>query len=135
MSVALKSLAGRCLALDAETKAQDTQIEALTAHACPALRQVYGFGPDTAATLLVALGDNPERIGSDAAFAKLCGVSPIETSSGKPCGTDLTEAETATPTAPCTSSALSDSAATNPLMTTSPAASAKAGQKPKSCAA
>ncbi|GAC1643368.1 MAG: hypothetical protein NVS4B6_15920 [Mycobacterium sp.] len=135
VSVALKSLAGRCLALDAETKAQDTQIEALTAHACPALRQVYGFGPDTAATLLVALGDNPERIGSDAAFAKLCGVSPIETSSGKPCGTDLTEAETATPTAPCTSSALSDSAATNPLMTTSPAASAKAGQKPKSCAA
>jgi transposase len=28
-------------------------------------------------------GDNPERIGSDAAFAKLCGVSPIEASSGK----------------------------------------------------
>jgi transposase len=44
---------------------------------------LYGVGPDTAATLLVALGDNPERIGSDAAFAKLCGVSPIEASSGK----------------------------------------------------
>ena len=59
------------------------EIEALTAYACPALRQVYGVGADTAATLLVALGDNPERIGSDAAFAKLCGVSPIEASSGK----------------------------------------------------
>jgi len=83
VSIAVKSLAERCLQLDAETKARDTQIEALTAHACPALRQVYGVGPDTAATLLVALGDNPERIGSDAAFAKLCGVSPIEASSGK----------------------------------------------------
>jgi transposase len=70
VSIAVKSLAERCLQLDAETKALDTQIEALTAHACPALRQVYGVGPDTAATLLVALGDNPERIGSDAAFAK-----------------------------------------------------------------
>ena len=83
MSIALKSLAERCRQLDAETKTLDTQIEVLTAHACPALRQVYGVGPDTAATLLVALGDNPERIGSDAAFAKLCGVSPIEASSGK----------------------------------------------------
>jgi transposase len=83
VSIAVKSLAERCLALDAETKALDIQIETLTAQACPALRQVYGVGPDTAATLLVALGDNPERIGSDAAFAKLCGVSPIEASSGK----------------------------------------------------
>ncbi|WP_308214500.1 IS110 family transposase [Mycolicibacterium brumae] len=43
----------------------------------------YSVGPDTAATLLTALGDNPARIGSDAAFAKLCGVSPLEASSGK----------------------------------------------------
>src|SRR5271169_2866790 len=42
VSVAVKSLADRCLQLDAETKTLDTQIEALTAHACPALRQVYG---------------------------------------------------------------------------------------------
>lgn len=83
MSVALKSLAERCLALDTETKSLDTQVEALNAQSCPKLREVYGVGLDTAATLLVALGDNPERIGSDAAFAKLCGVSPIEASSGK----------------------------------------------------
>jgi transposase len=83
VSIAVKSLAERCPQLDAETKTLDAQLEALTAHACPALRQVYGAGPDTAAALLVALGDNPERIGSDAAFAKLCRVSPIEASSGK----------------------------------------------------
>jgi transposase len=81
--MALKSLAQRCLHLDAETKALDTQIRALSAHACPTLRQVYGVGPDTAATLLVALGDNPHRIATESAFAKLCGVSPVEASSGK----------------------------------------------------
>jgi transposase len=81
--MALKSLAQRCLHLDAETKALDTQIHNLSAHACPTLRQVYGVGPDTAATLLVALGDNPHRIATESAFAKLCGVSPVEASSGK----------------------------------------------------
>ncbi len=83
VTIAVKSLAQRCLQLDTETTALDKPIEALTAQACPQLRQVYGVGPDTAATLLVALGDNPERIGSDAAFAKLCGVAPVEASSGK----------------------------------------------------
>jgi transposase len=40
-------------------------------------------GPDTAATLLSAIGDNADRIPNDAAFAKLCGVCPLEASSGK----------------------------------------------------
>ena len=43
----------------------------------------YGVGPDAASTLLVAAGDNPHRIGSEAAFAKLCGVAPLEASSGE----------------------------------------------------
>jgi transposase len=38
---------------------------------------------DHAATLLIVAGDNPERLRSEASFASLCGVSPIETSSGK----------------------------------------------------
>ncbi len=33
--------------------------------------------------LLVAAGDNPERMRSEAAFAALCGASPVEASSGK----------------------------------------------------
>lgn len=69
--------------LDAETKALDSQIHTLSAHACPTLRGVYGVGPDTAAALLVALGDNPHRIATESAFAKLCGVSPVKASSGK----------------------------------------------------
>ncbi|WP_442942448.1 transposase [Nonomuraea sp. LP-02] len=41
------------------------------------------MGPDSAATLLIAAGDNPERLASEASFAALCGVSPVEASSGK----------------------------------------------------
>lgn len=33
--------------------------------------------------MLIVFGDNPERIRSEAAFAKLCGVAPIPASSGK----------------------------------------------------
>ncbi|MGX1761092.1 transposase [Streptomyces lydicus] len=42
-----------------------------------------GIGPDSAVTLLITIGDNPERLGSEASFAALCGVSPIERSSGR----------------------------------------------------
>jgi transposase len=35
------------------------------------------------AALLIAAGDNPERLRSEATFAHLCGVSPIDASSGK----------------------------------------------------
>lgn len=56
--------------------------QALTTHA-PQLLDRNGVGPDTAATLLIAAGDNPERLHSEASFAALCGVSPIEASSGK----------------------------------------------------
>jgi transposase len=42
-----------------------------------------GIGPDSAVTLLITMGDNPERLNSEASFAALCGVSPIEYSSGR----------------------------------------------------
>jgi transposase len=42
-----------------------------------------GIGPDSAVTLLITMGDNPERLDSEASFAALCGVSPIEYSSGR----------------------------------------------------
>ena len=51
--------------------------------AAPALVSIFGIGPDSAATLLIAAGSNPERLHSEAAFASLCGVSPIPASSGK----------------------------------------------------
>ena len=42
-----------------------------------------GVGTETAASLLVAVGDNPERLKSEASFARLCGVAPVPVSSGK----------------------------------------------------
>ena len=42
-----------------------------------------GFGPETTAQLLITAGDNPDRIGSEAALAGLCGVSPVSASSGR----------------------------------------------------
>ena len=55
----------------------------LVAKTAPELLGLYGVGIDTAAALLVAAGDNPERLRSEAAWAHLCGVAPIEASSGK----------------------------------------------------
>ena len=60
-----------------------TNLEYLTRAVAPALVDSYCIGPDTAATLLVAAGSNPERLHSEAAFASLCGVNPIPASSGK----------------------------------------------------
>jgi transposase len=50
---------------------------------CTGLRQTYGIGIDSVATLLTAAGDNPVRLNSDAGFAALCGVSLLPGSSGK----------------------------------------------------
>ncbi|WP_460689782.1 IS110 family transposase, partial [Nesterenkonia suensis] len=43
-------------------------------------------GTDTAAEILIVAGDNPERIRSEAAFAKLAGISPVPTGSGMTSG-------------------------------------------------
>ena len=81
--LALRSLAGRHEALAAEIKMLDPELLRLTNEASPALVALFGVGPDVAGTLLVTAGDNPERLRSEAAFAHLCGVSPIQASSGK----------------------------------------------------
>ena len=49
----------------------------------PELVSLAGIGTDHAATLLTVAGDNPKRLRSEASFASLCGVSPVEASSGK----------------------------------------------------
>jgi transposase len=49
----------------------------------PSLLALHGVGPDTAALLLIAAGDHPGRLRSEAAWAHLCAVAPIPASSGK----------------------------------------------------
>jgi transposase len=81
--LALRGLAQRYQHLDAEIALLTEQLDALTARHAPALRDLHGVGPDCAAALLIAAGDNPRRLHSEAAFAALCGTSPVEASSGK----------------------------------------------------
>ncbi len=79
----LRSLACRYRQLSKEVHDLEAELTRLTRTASPTLISIFGVGPDTAATLLVTAGSNPERLRSEAAFAALCGVSPIPASSGK----------------------------------------------------
>ena len=81
--VTLRSLARRAIELDDEIKSYDALLEPLVAETAPGLVAALGIGTDSAAALLVAAGDNPHRLRSEAAFAHLCGTSPIDASSGK----------------------------------------------------
>jgi transposase len=82
-SVSLSGLGRRALELTDEMARIDEQLTELVKATAPRLLEVYGVGTDTAAVLLVAAGDNPERLRSEAAWAQICGVAPIEASSGK----------------------------------------------------
>ena len=59
------------------------ELDNLTAGAAKRMRKQFGVGPQTAAILLAVAGDNPERLRSEASLASLCGVNPLEASSGK----------------------------------------------------
>ncbi|MEV0186130.1 IS110 family transposase [Streptomyces sp. NPDC050625] len=79
----LRSPARRWLALDEEIKDHDRLLGELTRQQAPELVEAFGIGADTAAEVLVVVGDNPERIRSQAAFAKLAGVCHVPASSGR----------------------------------------------------
>ncbi|MCA1707160.1 MAG: IS110 family transposase [Actinobacteria bacterium] len=79
----LRLLARRIEQLTSEIRDLEHQITtAVTSHT-PQLLTRRGIGPDNAAALLIAAGDNPDRLRSEASFAALCGVNPLEASSGK----------------------------------------------------
>jgi len=83
LATTLRLLAKCWLYLNDELKALDKTLEHLTLRGAKRMRQQYGVGPQTAAILLSVAGDNPERLRSEAALASLCGVNPLEASSGK----------------------------------------------------
>lgn len=82
-NTALASIAGRWLGLRAEISALDPKIDALTKTTAPQLRAQTGIGPESAAQLLITLGDNRDRVRTEAQFARLCGVCPIPAGSGR----------------------------------------------------
>ena len=81
--LAMRTLARRVRAIDAETAELDAVLRPLVVATAPDLVTLKGVGPDTAGALVVAAGDNPDRLRNEATFAHLCGVSPLDASSGK----------------------------------------------------
>ena len=80
---ALRRLACRCQQLAEEISEADADLKALITQTAPALLERLGVGVEVAGQLLVTVGDNPHRLHSDAAFAALCGASPVPVSSGR----------------------------------------------------
>jgi transposase len=81
--VVLRGLAKRWRHLDREVDALDDRLKRLATETAPDLLALRGVGVDVACTLLVAAGDNPGRLAHEASFAAMCGVSPIDASSGR----------------------------------------------------
>jgi transposase len=81
--LAMRTLGRRVLTLGEDTEALDAVLAELVTVTAPSLLELYGVGVHTAAILLVAAGDNAERVHSEAAWAHLCGVAPLQASSGK----------------------------------------------------
>ena len=81
--IALRELGRRAQFLDGQLERLDELIVPLVTARAPGLLALYGIGPNTAALLLIAAGDHPRRLRSEAAWAHLCGVAPIPASSGK----------------------------------------------------
>jgi transposase len=86
VKTALRDLARRWKQLDEEIKTLNRHIAALVRTAAPELVELHGVGVEIAGQFLVTAGDNPDRIHSEAAFAKLCGVAPQPASSGRTSG-------------------------------------------------
>lgn len=79
----MRLLARRALSLEAEVVEVDAILKPLVADTAPELVARVGIGTESASALLVAAGDNPERLRHEATFAHLCGASPIDASNGK----------------------------------------------------
>jgi transposase len=74
---ALRSVARRYEALSEEIEELETHLDRLVGQVAPEeLVSLPGIGTDSAATLLIVAGDNPQRLGSEAYAAPVCVGSP-----------------------------------------------------------
>lgn len=80
--VALRALARRIHAIDAEIAETDLALAELISATAPTTLAIFGAGPETVGQLLATAGDNPHRVTSEGALARLCGTAPIPASSG-----------------------------------------------------
>jgi len=82
-NLVIQNLARCVKSLHAEMRVIDETLRSLIEETAPGLVALHGVGTDTAASLLVTAGDNPDRIHNERSWAHLCGVTPIPASSGK----------------------------------------------------
>ncbi len=79
----LRELAQRVVMLNGQLKSTTERLRRITTATAPELVARRGVGPDTASTLLITAGDNPDRLASERSFAALLGSSPIPVNSGQ----------------------------------------------------
>jgi transposase len=82
-AAALRAIASRVQAFDAEIAQADRRLRPTVTHTAPRLSALFGVGTEVAGQLLTTAGDNPDRLRSEAALAHLCGAAPIPASSGR----------------------------------------------------
>jgi transposase len=82
-AAALNALAARITDLNTEIAQATSRLTTLVATTAPRLIALQGVGPEVAAQLLATAGDNPDRLHSEAALARLTGVAPQPASSGR----------------------------------------------------
>jgi len=84
--IALRELGRRAEFMAAQIDYLDRLLLPLVEAQAPSLLEMYGAGPHIAAILIIAAGDHPDRLRSEAAWAHLCGAAPIPANSGKTTG-------------------------------------------------
>ena len=99
--LSLRELGRRAQFLDGQIERLDELIVPLVTARAPGLLRLCGVGPDTAAMLVIAAGDHPRRLRSEAAWAHLCATAPIPASSGKVKRHRLNPHGAGRPTTPC----------------------------------
>jgi transposase len=81
--LSMRELAQRIQLLQAQKKTVTARMRSITTDLAPELVAKPGVGPDTATTLLITGGDNPDRLRHEKSFAALVGASPIPVNSGQ----------------------------------------------------
>lgn len=81
--MAMRCVGRRAAALTDEIDATGTQLTQLLESVAPTTMALFGVSTEHAGQLLVTAGGNPQRLGSESAFAALCAANPIPASSGK----------------------------------------------------
>ena len=132
--LALRTVAQRYQTLDAEITILTAELDRLVAMAAPKLLALFGAGQDSPGALLVATGDNPDRLHSEAAFSMLWGLRRSRRPWARPSAIASIVVETDRPTPRSTGSCWCGCATTSPPRPTPAGASPRARPSGRSSA-